>query len=164
MTYAQVMQANAEWGFNCGPAAICAALNMTPEGLRPRLGEFETRRYMNPTQVCQVLEELSQPVKLTYRSELPKIIPNVRHGIVRIQFGGRWMNAGVPKSARYRYTHWCVWNDLKVFDINAVTEDCNGWIYRVNWSNLMIGLARTYPGNDQSFWPTHVYEIIPDAD
>ena len=32
-----------EWGFNCGPAAICAVTGLSPEQLRPNLVDFESK-------------------------------------------------------------------------------------------------------------------------
>jgi len=47
-----VQEANAAseaWGFNCGPGALCAVLDLTPDELRPKLGDFEAKGYTNPT-------------------------------------------------------------------------------------------------------------------
>ena len=52
-TFADGQKAWEEWGFNCGPGALCAAL--TPEQLRPHLLDFESKRYTNPTLMEDVL-------------------------------------------------------------------------------------------------------------
>lgn len=44
----EAQAASDEWGFNCGPAALCAVLGLTPAELRPHLGDFERKRYTKP--------------------------------------------------------------------------------------------------------------------
>lgn len=167
MTAEMAEAANESWGFNCGPAAICAALNLTPDGIRKRLIGFERRRYMNPTQMVEVLEDLGQMFRLAYRQDEPLGVPKVINGIVRIQFGGDWTRALVPKKARYPHTHWTAWRmrDGKqfVYDINAQASDnADGWWEFEDWCALMRHMQDGVKGADGTFWPTHVYELIAD--
>src|SRR3546814_15629111 len=46
------------WGCNCGPAAIAAVIGLTLDELRPELGDFEVKRYTNPTLMWEVLDRL----------------------------------------------------------------------------------------------------------
>jgi hypothetical protein len=48
-TEADANRAHDEWGANCGPGAIAAILALTLDELRPYMGDFESKRYTNPT-------------------------------------------------------------------------------------------------------------------
>lgn len=85
-----------EWGFNCGPAALCAITGKTPSEIRPFMGEFEQKGYTNPTLMKQCLARLGIAWKPIPLDRWPM------WGLVRIQWGGPWMKEGVPIRARYR--------------------------------------------------------------
>lgn len=44
------------WGCNCGPGAIAAIMNMRLDAIRPLLGDFERKRYTNPTLMWEILD------------------------------------------------------------------------------------------------------------
>jgi len=90
-----------DWRFNCGPAAVCAILHLTPAEIRPHLREFEEKGYTNPTLMFAILDGLGVRFE---RLRPPIGFP--RYGLARIQWEGPWTARGVPQRVRYRKTHW----------------------------------------------------------
>lgn len=68
-TIADVQQANDAWGMNCGPAAVCAVLDLTPDELRPHLGDFEAKRYTSPSMMADILHRLGISFRRLYGSQ-----------------------------------------------------------------------------------------------
>ena len=150
-TEADAVQAYREYGFNCGPAALCACLEMAPDQVRPHLGDFKHRGYMNPTMMGKALDSLQ------HRWQSVRAIAG--RGIVRIQFGGPWLKPGVPPAAAYQHTHWiaclkengCSW----VYDING------GWMSRERWTSEVIPLlVADNRRRDGTWFPTHRWEVV----
>lgn len=157
--------ASEEWGFNCGPGALCAVLNLTPNELRPHLLDFESKGYTNPTLMYGVLDGLGVKWSQCYRGDVhpaPEHTPWPRFGLVRVQWGGPWTKPGVPMRARYRQTHWVASRGepsrREIFDVNGVKE---GWLpFRIWAEHLMPWLAEDcVPKWDGRFWPTHGIEV-----
>lgn len=160
------------WGFNCGPAAICAVLELTPDQVRPHLQDFERKHYTNPTLMFAALKSLgvkirNHPVR---ERDGEYCWPEFPLGLIRIQWDGPWCAPGVPIGARYRRTHWiasardmelfgrpCT---LAVFDVNATCA--GGWIRFEEWSkNLVPWLLREcVPKANGNWWLTHAIEVI----
>lgn len=154
-------RAAADWGFNCGPGAICAVTGLTPDQLRPHMGDFEKKYYTNPSLMVEVLTRLGLKFRQVYRSDSPMgRAPRVPIGLVRIQWGGRWTNPGVPVRARYRHTHWIAVHNQEVFDINAICA--GGWMPSDEWRDQLVPwlLRECVPGHNGEFWPTHAIEVI----
>lgn len=119
-----------EWGCNCGPAAVAAMLDMTLDEVRPHLGDFERKRYTNPTLMLSVLRSIGRPFQ-----GVGCFWPD--HGLARIQWEGPWTEPGVPMRARYRYTHWVgtslnAAGERGVFDVNALSNG-SGWCALADW-------------------------------
>ncbi len=156
-------KAGDDWKFNCGPGALCAILNMTPNEIRPLLGDFEKKGYMNPTNVLEVLNRAGVSYRQTYRADAPGGWPAIQNGLMRVQFSGPWTKPGVPMRVRYNYTHWIAARDYskEIFDINAIHD--KGWITAPVWSLQLIPwlLKHVCPKNDGGFWITHAYEVTP---
>jgi hypothetical protein len=162
LTHQEVQKASSDWGFNCGPGAICAALNITPSELRPHLGDFEAKRYTNPRLMTATLGRLGVAWRQVYRSEDPNgVLPILNLALVRVQWGGPWTNPGVPMMARYRQTHWIAVRNksTEVFDVNAV--HLNRWLPRKVWSDQLVPwLCReVVPQWDGRHWFTHALEV-----
>jgi len=154
------------WGFNCGPSAICAVLDLSPEEVRPHLGDFETKGYTNPTLMIESLKRCGASYRRVYRGDFPGAVwPALRLGVVRVQWGGPWTKPGVPMQARYRQTHWIGMRDMgkTVFDINVADERCDGWIPFELWLNKWAPwiCKEGVPKSDGTFWPTHAFEVNP---
>ena len=90
-------RAYAEWGCNCGPAAIAAVLNLDPDDVRPHMGDFETKRYTNPTLMWASLQRLR--VRFSYRGGRLGQQNWPVYGLARIQWEGPWTWPGVPPRA-----------------------------------------------------------------
>lgn len=121
-----------EWGANCGPGAIAAVLGKTLEEIRPHLGDFEKKRYTNPTLMFASLERLAA----NWEKRDP-VWPD--YGLARIQWEGPWTNPGVPVRARYRHTHWVGAQRLArmwIFDINCLCV--GGWVPLEEWSEQVV--------------------------
>lgn len=146
------------WGFNCGPASICALLGMTPAELRPHLLDFELKRYTNPTLMIMVLQDLG----VLRRRRMDALWPD--YGVVRLQWAGPWTREGVPMRARYRHTHWvasCVRYGNRpdgVFDVNV-----GHWTPFENWRADLVPwlLKECEPKATGEWWVTHSLEAEP---
>lgn len=161
-------RAHDEWGMNCGPAALCAALSLTPDELRPHLGDFEQRGYTSPSMMAGILRRLKVNFRRLYECQdkvagrpLSGEFPTL--GLVRIQFGGPWTMPGVPIPARYRKTHWvamrrdaAAWS---VFDINAIGY--GGWLPSREWAGQLVPwlIREAVPKGDGEWWPTHCWQV-----
>lgn len=168
ITAADVDRANESWPCNCGPGALCAALGMTPDELRPHLLDFEDKGYTNPTLMLAILKGLKVAHRIIYRSDT--LNPEAlwpKFGLVRIQWAGPWTKAGVQMRVRYRKTHWIAVRDCvdgepigqrMVFDINAVNE---GWLTMYVWRTQLVPwlLPLAVPNASGVWWPTHCIEV-----
>ena len=162
----QAQAAADAWGFNCGPGALCAVLDLMPEDLLPVLRGmgFERKRYMSPTMMQHALYMLRVNVRVHPRGG----IPAGGVGLIRVQWDGPWMQRKDDNAWReqYRHTHWIAWNavtgELQVFDINAICA--GGWMSYAEWSNQLVpwllnegGL--TAKGANGKFSFTHIWEL-----
>src|SRR5688572_28926123 len=130
-----------QWGMNCGPGALCGLLGLRPEDVRPHMGDFESKRYTNPTLMYAALRSLGVDYTLTIdrtNGAVPKNPGRIGlefpdFGLARIQWAGPWTRPGVPMRARYRMTHWVAsWKHqtrgFAIFDVNAgVCTDLKSW-------------------------------------
>lgn len=155
------------WRFNCGPSALCAVLDLTPDEIRPHLLDFEMKGYTNPTLMFAILRGLGVQYRLTYRGDLPQVGPLPSFGLVRVQWGGPWTRPGVPMVARYRQTHWvgcrrdaCDDRLRHIFDINAMRV--GGWLPFAEWSTQLVPclIKECCPKGDGTWWPTHALRIL----
>lgn len=158
-----------EWRFNCGPGALCAVLDKTPDEIRPHLGDFETKGYTNPTLMASILRGLGVTFRRVYECavKVENRSPDYpTFGLVRVQWGGPWTKPGVPMAARYRKTHWIGIRERdtlcpprEVFDINAMCE--GGWISWQDWCIYLVPwlMSETEPKWDGKWWPTHCWQI-----
>jgi hypothetical protein len=158
-TAADSDRAYAEWGCNCGPAALAACLDLGLESVRQHLGDFERRRYMNPTMMGNAITALRARRRAMPHDPRPEARFPAR-GVVRIQFGGPWLAPGVPVGAAYARTHWVASLDHEgqpwVYDVNA------GWLHRPLWESMVVpdllaGIRRA----DGTWYPTHRWEVSP---
>lgn len=169
-TYEDALKANAEWGFNCGPAALCSVLGMTPEEIRPHLGSFTG--WTNPTMMSMWLTQLHPMHRLVDKTaDRKKNFQWPIFGLVRIQFDGPWCDPGRPIAARYPHTHWIAIQPLPptylIFDVNNFEALPGGWATKWDWeASILPDVIERHPRANQCWWPTHGYEIIshpPDS-
>ena len=158
-TFADAERAYEEWGANCGPGAIAAIAHMTLDELRPHLGDFERKGYTNPSLMFEILRSLGLRVSMVKPPGWPT------YGLVRVQWHGPWMDAGVPIAARYRHTHWVGAarrnGEIGVFDINCMPS--GGWVSLEDWSSVIAPhLIKHYAQKASGEWSlTHSIEVLP---
>jgi len=172
-TQTEAITASDEWGLNCGPAAVAAICGLSLPDLRPHLGDFEQKRYTNPTLMAQILRNVGAKVieakTLNWRLEMERTgrRPWPRYGLARVQWEGPWTKEGVPIAARYRHTHWvgssCANQDnIGIWDVNCLGNG-TGWVGLNEWTNILVPwlLQECHPRADGRWHLTHIVEIEP---
>lgn len=103
-------RAHTEWKCNCGPAALAACLGWTLEQVRPHLGDFERRGYVNVTMMRDAIAASGHR-----HYDGMKRVPSDRHGypgmpdhgLIRIQWGIPGIGPGIKLPVwASNYTHW----------------------------------------------------------
>ena len=155
-----------KWGFNCGPGALCAVLNKTPEEIRPHLRGFEDKGYTNPSLMARILRDLKIPFRRLFESTREPEIDDWKwpdFGLVRVQWSGPWTKPGVPIRVRYRHTHWIAHrkdNSFgEIFDVNCLSA--GGWVPFNEWTMQVVPwlVKKVEPKSDGKWWPTHCWEL-----
>ncbi len=163
-TAAEAESANDEWGFNCGPAAVAVMTGLTIEEVRPHLGDFEQKRYTNPTLMFEILRSIGVKWKRLHSPDIPfgwDADDFPQFGLVRIQWEGPWTEPGVPIAARYRHTHWIgamkLNDEIGVFDLN-----CCKWVKIEAWVSKIVPwiLEECVPRANGRWHVTHTIEIM----
>jgi hypothetical protein len=157
---ADAIRAFDEWGSNCGPGAIAVIAGMTLDAVRPYLGDFEAKRYTNPTLMWETLDRLGIKWRKIMR---PKSWPI--YGLARIQWEGPWTAPGVPPRVAYRHSHWVGVSggnpqNVGIFDINAIGNG-TGWCSLQDWSETLVPwiLEQCEPGSNGRWYLTHGVEV-----
>jgi hypothetical protein len=157
-TLEDVQRAADGWGCNCGPSAIAAVVRIPLEDLRSHLGDFERKRYTNPTLMFAILQSLG----VRWQNVQGKAWPE--YGLVRVQWHGPWMAAGVPIKARYRQTHWIGsrhhGTTAEIFDVNCMCV--GGWVSRDEWARQVAPwiVRECVPRGTGEWSLTHSLEVI----
>ena len=162
-TEQEAYRAAERFGFNCGPAALCAVTGLRPEEAIDRLHGFERKRYTNPSMMQRALRDLGIGFERVYqclglsKAREPKY---PEFGLVRVQWGGPWTEPGVPVRARYSHTHWIACDRGEVFDVNAISW--GGWIARWEWEQRLVPwlLEQVEPKASGEWWPTHCWQVL----
>ncbi len=147
--------------FNCRPAALCVVADLLPEEAVARLPGFADKHYTNPSMMQAALAALGIPFQRVYECLGLGVARNPVYpdfGLVRIQWGGPWMNPGVPVAARYWHTHWIAAHGEWRFDLNAMSDPrANGWIPRELWEQSLVPwlLRESKTKANGEWWPTH---------
>ena len=155
--------AHAEWGANCGPSALAAITCQTLAQVRPHLGDFEKKGYTNPTLMFAALASMRREFR-SIRPSSPSQNFWPSFGLVRIQWHGPWMDAGVHYGARYRKSHWIgamrsQANGVGIFDCNALANG-TGWCGLKNWEEVIVPfILESYPKANGLWSITHMVEV-----
>ncbi len=152
-----------QWGANCGPGALAAIFNMTLDQVRPHLGDFDQKRYTNPTMMYAALRALGVAFDLKHSKSFPCF------GLARIQWEGPWTAPGVPARVAYGKTHWVASRYCErrkgtaIFDINAMSA--GGWISSQLWQASVVPwiLEHCVPKATGRWHVTHSIEIGPSG-
>lgn len=151
-----------EWGANCGPGAIAAIMGLTLDQVRPHMGDFERKRYTNPTLMWATLRRLG--AMFSYRGGDLGRENWPAYGLARIQWEGPWTRPGAPIAARYRHTHWVgarrTQTSVGVFDINCMNNG-SGWVDVSDWVGTVVPwlLSVCEPKASGQWHITHAAEI-----
>jgi len=169
-TLSDAERAGDEWGFNCGPAALAVVSGLTPDALRPHMGDFESKGYTNPTLMFECLNRLGlnwSPRKAIGGTAWfnDGLHPWPRFGLVRVQWEGPWTAPGVPILVRYRHTHWIVADssiqseEPNIFDVNCMSV--GGWVPLSEWHDSVVPwlLKQCEPKANGGWHLTHVLEV-----
>lgn len=147
------------WGCNCGPGAIAAIMGMSLDDVRPLLGDFEKKRYTNPTLMWDILDRIGRPWR-KIGTDWPTF------GLARIQWEGPWSEPGQNPKWGYRQTHWVAsWITTErghgIFDIN-MTGNGTGWGSRKHWEQIIVPLlVEATPRANGKWHVTHGVEVQP---
>lgn len=151
-----------EWGANCGPGAVAAVCGLTLDELRPHLGDFESKRYTNPTLMWEILNRLGVSWRLVKGS---RSWPT--YGLARIQWEGPWTEPGANPRWAYRQTHWVGaksrnLGNVGIFDINAIANG-TGWVSAADWERVIVPwiLREAVPRANGKWHITHAVEVQP---
>lgn len=161
-TEADADRAHAEWGCNCGPGALAGICGLSLDGVRPFMGDFESKGYTNPTLMLDCLRRLEASGIRWTKAKDQSAWPS--YGLARIQWEGPWTAPKVPPRVAYRHTHWvgaCVHtrNDVGIFDINCVSNG-TGWVSLKGWTDLIVPvLLENVPKASRKWHITYVIEV-----
>ncbi len=162
------VKAGEDWGFNCGPAALCMVAGRTPNEIRPFLGGFESKGYTNPTLMFECLNRLGIRWKPSKARGSTAWFPDgldlwPSFGLCRVQWEGPWTAPGVPIRVRYRHTHWigCMRIDNGepgIFDVNCMSV--GGWVSFSVWRDQVVPwiLRECQPKANGGWHLTHVLQ------
>mgnify|MGYP001293351179 CR=1 FL=1 len=137
------MEANEEWGANCGPHALAAALGYTLAQVRPLFAPkfeqmFRERGYgfTNPTMMGNAIALAGVWASISKNLRTKEVC----EGVNRIQWEGRWLNPGVPPMAAYAHTHWVAATHTYVFCTAVPCFEFLGgrrWLTLREWQDLL---------------------------
>jgi hypothetical protein len=168
---ADAERASDEWGCNCGPAALAAVTGRSLDDIRPLMGDFERKRYTNPTLMLECLKRTG--VRFWWNTTTIPVF-----GLIRVQWEGPWTKPGVPVRVRYRHTHWVAiknpesasianptqpHTNADIFDVNALNS--GGWIAYRDWATILVPwlLGECVPKASGNFHFTHFVEVESSA-
>lgn len=153
-SHEDAQRAHEEWGCNRGPAALAACLGWTLDQVRPHLGDFDAKRYMNVSMMRSAVQ--SAGFDVTPWNFKPGWI--LRHGLVRIQWGGPWILDGKPARWAAYATHWIAGKLHEgvpwVFDING------GWLPQSQWEERIVpAIIDSVKRADGTWNASHAWEV-----
>lgn len=169
-------KAAAEWGCNCGPAAMAFALQRRLNVARLSIPAFEVKRYTSPTMMKKALASLGVEFeeidcKEVRDPRLRKLMCDDFPALVRIQWTGPWTQPGANPRWAYSRTHWIVaWMDsvrnhtqLNSFRKREMIFDCNSGIVEFDhWTEIVVPkITACYKNADPFGWyPTHIWRLL----
>jgi hypothetical protein len=160
-TKPEMEAAIAEWGCNCGPAALAVAAQVSLDKARRAIPGFDRLKFTNPTAMRTALETLK--VKYTKAPSLtPADLTYDGLSIVRIQFAGPWDKKGANPRWGYQHTHWiATWQNIQDEQLVAFAFDINGGFrpFR-SWHDAVLPqLIANDKRRDGGWRPTHVWRV-----
>ncbi len=166
-TAADVDRAYDAWRLSCGPAAFAAILDLTLDEARPHFGP-SFPGYTNPTLMFAALRSARRRYSVKHRTGAIELLWP-QHGLCRVQWGGPWLQPGVPVTARYRHTHWVgaetIDGAVHIWDVNAFDTGLGpgaefGWVLLDDWrTHLVPWLLEGVKRADGTWSITHSIEV-----
>jgi hypothetical protein len=161
-----LQRAQQEWGANCGPGALAAICGLSLDEVRAHMGDFERKRYTNPTLMISALHRIGADFYVRrFTDGRYCTLDWPLYGLARVQWEGPWTKPGVPITARYRHTHWVgarrrSSTDIGIFDINAMANG-TGWGALADWERVIVPwiLKECVPRADGRWHITHAIEV-----
>lgn len=163
-TLADADRAHSEWGCNCGPAALAAIVGMTLDEVRPHMGDFERKGYINQTMMHAALASAGKKYnKVGHKT----VFDYPFYGLCVVQWEGPWLDPGVHHMARYRYTHWIgaarhldlSKHAIGIFDVNCLNNG-SGWTALADWeSHVVPHLTSQYKRANGKWHVAHAIEV-----
>ncbi|MGH7131001.1 MAG: hypothetical protein ACREJO_03545 [Phycisphaerales bacterium] len=122
--------ASAEWGCNCGPAALAFALQVKLDVVRHAIPGFALKRYTTPTGMAAALECLRQATA-RHAPNMSGLFNDRFVSLVLVQWTGPWTGTGLNQKWAYLHTHWiATWGERGVplvYDVNAGIQGLGAW-------------------------------------
>lgn len=156
-TETDMMLAAAEWGCNCGPAALAFFLQIGLDEVRGKIPGFEQRLYTNPTMMRHGLAAFGKRIRDSDSSLVAEMFDD-QPALCRIQWCGPWTNPGANAKWAYRHTHWVVsWIES---GFNMIF-DCNGGVQKFEqWDREIVPLLTSQtPRADGRYYPANIWRI-----
>jgi hypothetical protein len=163
-----IVQANADWGCNCGPAALAFALQTGLDDVRPAMmaAGFGVKGHTTPTMMSAALVAMNakkRQVQVPVRNaggglDIEPLFVESLITLVRVQWTGPWTRPGTSPRWAYAYTHWiATWAERGV----PLVFDCNGGVQHVErWEYETVPAITSQISRADGGWhPTHVWHI-----
>lgn len=158
---ADIEEAHAEWGCNCGPAALAAACGLSLDEARVLLPEFDRKRFVNITMMREAIAEAGWMIVHDWK----RCWAAGERSLIRVQFGGPWIAAEGEAAQKWQVrsacmaTHWIAQfrgpgGLAFVFDVNSGLVPWGEWE-----RGVMPRIAAAIPNCDGSYHLTHSWQI-----
>lgn len=155
-----------DWDPNCGPGALAGILELSLDDVRSHMGDFEEKGYTNVGTMRNALKSLGVPFENRKNSDF---VPWPSRGIIRVQWGGPWMDEKAHWTEKLWHSHWisCIneskpGEDLEIWvcDINCTI--LGGWVSYEQWALAVVPwlLENLEQKSDGTWFITHVIEIL----
>jgi hypothetical protein len=156
-----VQSAYENFGANCGPCALAAALRVPVARVRRLFPDFAQKPWVNPSVMWTAIALAGRKARKCGQ-EWPS------YGLAFIQWDGPWTNRGVPPTVAYRYTHWvavaetCDYGRM-LYDVNAsTTEDAaGGWVPFSWWRDEVAPAIIASIPRAINWWIRWSCEVLP---
>lgn len=151
----EAIEAEHQWGANCGPGAIAAICGITPADAVAAIPNFSKKRYTTELMLQDALDSLNVRWKQAYPTW-------PQWGFARVVWSGPWMTDPDPFVA-LSHSHWVgVYQsegELAIFDINAISA--GGWISWAEWHGSLVPwlLSHAEPEAGRFFCIHEAYEV-----
>lgn len=154
-----------EWQAMCGHHSIAAATGKSLDAVKAACPKL--CGWMSPTMVTQTLQALKTPAIFRQTSAMDSQHRNPTFfkppadvlRIIRIQWVGSWLNAGVPAAAAYKRTHYIACLQGHIMD---TMRDANVLLTYEQWLALQHEHVAQIKGAT-GYYFTHFWQLQRDS-